>query len=281
MTVREEVELFGGPEHLLGCRHLPAGPATAGVVVCSSAPFAGPVDHGRTARLARRLARAGVAVQRFHHRGVAPSDGDVAGVGFDELVEDARRALDLLRDRTGVDRAAFVGVRIGALVAARLARAHDGAPVALWQPATDPGDVLEQAASVRRRRRTLDAPTSWPAATSGDTAPAGAADLFDSRLATDLLERANVGDLVAELGPGPRPLLVVQTGPGDGLDPHLEQVVARCRARGLAVGTAVHPCDGERDGVPVPVAPTDALVAGTAGWLAGRLGAVPAAEGDR
>lgn len=152
MTARVEVELFGGPELLLGCRHVPGEPPSAGVLICTSAPFGGPVDEGRAARLAARLAAAGVATQRFFHRGLPPSDGDATVLAFDDLVDDARRALDLLRDRCGIDRVGVVGARLGALVGARVARSSPDAPMALWQPATGPQQVLEHQAAVRGAR---------------------------------------------------------------------------------------------------------------------------------
>ncbi len=150
--MREEIDLFGGPDLVFGCRHLPAEASGAGCWCASAPPSDGQVDDGRAARLGRRLAAAGVAVQRFHYRGAWPSDGDPRGVGFDDLVEDATRALDLLRDRTSVGRVAFVGARLGALVAARVARAEPGAPMALWAPAPDPRAALELAARARVAR---------------------------------------------------------------------------------------------------------------------------------
>lgn len=256
MTVREEIDLFGGPEQLFGCRHMPPMPVLAGVVICTS-PLEPAVDEGRGIRLGRRLARAGVAVQRFHYRGDPPSDGDPSTVGFAALVDDARRALELLRARCRPQRLGFVGARLGALVAAQLAQPHDGAPLALWEPVVDPRDVLEQAARARRSPPAADATR----------------DLFDSLLAADLLDGVLVGGLLDELGDRPRPVLVVQTSPGDGLRPRYDRLVARCRDREILVDAECHPCDGERHGVPVPVAPGDALVERTASWLVARLGA--------
>jgi hypothetical protein len=152
-NVRDEVDLFGWPEQLLGCRSVPAAGARAGVVVCLPAPLDAAVDDGRAARLGRRLARAGVAVQRFHYRGSSASDGDPRAVTFAALVADARRAAELLVERTGVERIGLVGARLGALVAARVAHDHPGVPVALWEPVVDPRHVVEQAAGGRSRTR--------------------------------------------------------------------------------------------------------------------------------
>lgn len=293
-AVHEEIDLFGGPELVFGCRHEPASAAVAGVVVCLGAPFDGGIDDGRSARLSRRLAAAGIAVQRFRYRGTWPSEGELGAHGFAGLVDDARRALDLLVGRTGVRRVAVVGARLGALVAARLARDVPGAPVVLWAPVADARSALEQAARARAVRRAHEAtfgaraldpladpvddrsvPTRPAPAAEAETlgrAPdpsAPAVDLFDTPVAADLAG-PTVGRVEAEIGPGPRPLLVVDTSDGDGADDR-EVLVAGCRARGLAVDVVKHPCDGELDGRPVPAAAPDALVDDTVGWLVAQL----------
>jgi alpha/beta superfamily hydrolase len=316
MAVREEIDLFGGPDRLFGCRHLPAVASGSGVLVCLGAPSDGPVDEGRAARLGRRLAEAGVAVQRFHYRGAWPSDGDPRIVGFDALVEDAVRALHLLRDRADVRRVAFVGARLGALVTARVARAVPGAAVALWAPVPDPRTALEQAARARVAREgpvpgrpdpgAPVAPGAEAANRAGlhalpggnvawlpDEAPAGSSgvappvapvdevgapvDLFDTPLAAELAEGAVVRSLADELGRGPRALLLAAAGAGD-----RETIAAGCRARGLSVDVLSHAYD-ERDGTPVSGAPADELIDGTARWLAARLtsGVAAGTEAER
>jgi alpha/beta superfamily hydrolase len=315
MAVREEIDLFGGPDRLFGCRHLPAVASGAGVLVCLGAPSEGPVDEGRAARLGQRLAEVGVAVQRFHYRGAWPSDGDPRIVGFDTLVEDAARALDLLRDRADVRRVAFVGARLGALVAARVARAEPRAAVALWAPVPDARTALEQAARVRVAREAalsgrpvpgapaapgaadtngagLHAPPGGNVGRPHDDAPAGSAgavapadddtdaplDLFDTPLAAELAEGAVVRSLADELGRGPRPLLLAAARAGE-----RETIAAGCRARGLSVDLLAHTYDDERDGTLVPGAPADELIDETARWLAVQLASgeavAPEAEG--
>ena len=306
MAVREEIDLFGGPDLVFGCRHVPAEASGLGVLVCLGAPSDGPVDDGRAARLGRRLAGEGVAVQRFHYRGAWPSDGDPRGVGFDDLVEDAARALDLLRDRTAVRQVAFVGARLGALVAARVARSEPGAPVALWAPVPDPRAALEQAARARVARgpsahagaaapappvppasspsvasngsgapppgAPLDGGLVSGAAPGGIRSPAGAddldapVDLFDTPLAAELAAGSAVRSLADELGHGPRPVLLAVATSGG-----RETIVAGCRARGMAVDVMAHTYDDERDGRAIPGAPADDLVDETAGWLVARL----------
>ena len=73
---------------------------------------------------------------------------------------------------------------------------------------------------------------------------------------------------------GPRTLLVAAPTAGG-----RETIVAGCRARGLAVDVVAHTYDDERDGLPVPGAPADALVDETARWLAARLASGAPANG--
>jgi alpha/beta superfamily hydrolase len=315
MAVREEIDLFGGPDLVFGCRHLPALASGAGVLVCLGAPCDGPVDEGRAARLGRRLADVGVAVQRFHYRGAWPSDGDPRGVGFDTLVEDAARALDLLRDRADVRRVAFVGARLGALVAARLARAEPGAAVALWAPVPDPRSALEQAARARRARDAASSGRLDPAApveagpgvTNGaglhppaggtvggwppDEATAGSPGLASpgAPVADDLDAPIDLFDtpLASELAEGAT-VRNLADELGRGPRPLLlaaaatserETIAAGCHARGLSVEVLAHTYDDERDGGPVPGSPADELIDRTARWLAARLAAGAPAGG--
>jgi pimeloyl-ACP methyl ester carboxylesterase len=247
--VREEIELVGGPERIFGCRHVPASPLGAGVLVCGSGPFDAAVDQGRVARLGRRLAGAGVAAQRFHYRGTGSSDGDPVALSFGRLVEDAARALDLLREHADVDRVGFVGARLGALVAARLARECPRAELVVWEPVIDPRRLLEHAVGCN------------------------ITDLLDTRLAEELFEGTLVASFMDELGESSRPLLVVQTGPPGSLRPEYEAVAARGRACGLCVEVACHLCDGDIAGVAVPTGSGDALIDHTADWLLQRLAA--------
>jgi hypothetical protein len=278
-AVHEAIEVFGGAVELLGCRHVPAvGAPVAGVVVCSVGPFDAAVDTSRSARLGRRLARLGLAVQRYHlasahvgaRAGAPGSDSERARLDFATFVDAARRAADLLRDRCGVDRLGFVGARLAALVSARAVRRLDGSPLALWEPVVDPAAAATEAA---RTRRVADAPRSGRGATGGPPTPRF--DVFDTPLGAELADGTRVADLLDEMGVRPRPVLVAQTGPGDGdgLRPEYASVVARCREAQIPVEAVCHPCDGRRDGNPVPVSDGDALVEHTAAWLAARLGA--------
>ena len=133
-TAHEEVEFFGGPDLVFGCRHVPDAPLVAAVVVCSPLPYGAMTVYLPDARLGRHLARSGVVAQRFHYRGTGHSDGDPAAITLDTMADDARDALVHLRNQCGVEHVGLVGTAAGATVAALLARDLPGAPVALWRP---------------------------------------------------------------------------------------------------------------------------------------------------
>ena len=294
--MREEVELFGGPEAIFGCRHLAAeahGGAPAGVVVCSSVGPDAAASYGAEARLGRALARAGIAAQRFHYRGTGASAGVPQELSFPAMVADARAALDRLRTSIGSSAVVgVVGVRLGALVAARLAASLDGAPVALWSPASDARHVLEAAARARAAHHPVldrgpvpEVSPGFDAGPDGWTAGAVAArdgdlnlDLFDLPLAADLIDGVVVGSLLDELRPCSGEVLLVQTTAGHVATGRARSLVDQCRARGLQVEAATLPRHDEEDGVRTPIDDAGPLVDHTVSWLAARLSAAAAPD---
>ncbi len=290
--MRDEVELFGGPEAIFGCRHAAADARnrmSAGVVVCSSVGPDAAASYGAEARLGRALARAGVTVQRFHYRGTGASDGAPEDLSFPGMVADARAALERLRTAARLPVVVgVVGVRLGALVAARLAASLDRAPVALWSPVADARPVLEAAARARAAQHpVLD---RGPAPRSGGELDAGVdvwpadggagrdLDLFDLPLAADLVDGVVVGSLPDELRSGSGEVLLVQTTAGRAATERARSLDEQCRARGLPVEVATVPRHEEDDGVPTPIDDAGPLVDLTASWLAARL--QPATEPD-
>ena len=284
--MRDEVELFDGPEAIFGCRHVAAAPRDrpVGVVVCSSVGPDAAASYGAEGRLGRALARAGVTVQRFHYRGTGASDGATDELSFTTMVADARAALDRLRTCVAPAVVGVVGVRLGALVAARLAASLDGAPVALWAPAADARQVLEAAARARAAHHpVLDPAPPRPGAgpdAGPDTGfdpwlPDGAAapelDVFDLPLAADLIDGVVVGSLLDELRGGSGDVLLVQTAAGRVATERARSLVERCRAAGLRVDAATLPRHEEHDGVPTPTGDAGPLVDHTAAWLVARL----------
>lgn len=97
---------------------------------------------------ARAAAAAGFPVLRFHARGHGDSAGAAGDVTQATLVADARAAADEAKRRTGASRVIWLGVRLGALVAAcaggpRSGR-DDATAFVLWEPVAKPADFFRQ-----------------------------------------------------------------------------------------------------------------------------------------
>ena len=97
---------------------------------------------------ARAAAGLGFPVFRYHARGHGDSAGTSADVTFETLVADARAAADEAKRRTGATRVVWLGVRMGALVAALAGGPRSGrddtAGFILWEPVMKPAEFFRQ-----------------------------------------------------------------------------------------------------------------------------------------
>jgi len=97
---------------------------------------------------ARAAAARGFPVVRFHARGHGDSAGAAADVTLQTLVEDARAAADEAKRRSGRARVAWLGVRMGALVAALAggpgSGRDDAAAFLFWEPVESPHEFFRQ-----------------------------------------------------------------------------------------------------------------------------------------
>lgn len=116
--------------------HRPADQQPRGLLtICGSLFAEQHTDYRREVQLARELACAGVAVARFHYRGVGNS-----APGSASLEAFCRDALDVTmsaRRVSAVGRIAFLGVGMGSLVASKALLAHPDARLMLWKPVLD------------------------------------------------------------------------------------------------------------------------------------------------
>jgi len=97
---------------------------------------------------ARAAAALGYPVLRYHARGHGDSAGSSADVTLPALVADARAAADLALRRSGRTRVLWLGVRLGALVAALAGGPNSGREDAvgfvLWEPVGSPTEFFRQ-----------------------------------------------------------------------------------------------------------------------------------------
>jgi pimeloyl-ACP methyl ester carboxylesterase len=269
--VREEVEFFGGRQRLFGCRHLPHGAVAGGLVVCSPILSDFGANYLREVRLARRLAAAGVAVQRFHPRGMGHSDGDRLDLTLDTMVEDAATAVERLRQRCGTSAVALLGTRFGALVAAAAARELAGAPVVLWEPVTDPGRYFREglrARSVHHLRRG----SSGADDPEAELGAQGYVDILGIPVGRELYETPAGRGLTASVGSVARPLLLVQLDSHDGLKRPYREAVESWAEQGFDVTATCCPTDETWWFMHDRLTPTETLVDITSQWLLDRVG---------
>jgi alpha/beta superfamily hydrolase len=275
---REEVEFFGGGERLFGCVHIPRSGAEAGLLVCSPVASEFEKNYRRETLLAWALASRGIAVGRFHYRGAGHSDGDSEAVSIDGMVEDAAAAADRLIDRTGVARLAFLGTRLGALVAGAMARRHEGSPLALWEPVVDGTQYFREVfragfmADLRQGRGTAPSQEDMVARLRSE----GRVDLVGYTVGRALYDSAVRRTLESELGDDVRPVLVVQLSQSQRVRPTYRALADRLGASGFPTDVVVIDeveawwFGEERRG-------KAALTQATVDWLAARLGVEVAA----
>jgi hypothetical protein len=276
--VREEVAYLGPEGDVLGFTYVPDGVVRGGVVLCPSlhAEFLG--NYRKEVLLARDLAAAGLAVQRFHHRGEGNSLGAPEDVTFERLCADATVAGDRLRERTGVDQLAFLGTRLGALVAA----ATSSGPLVLWEPVLDARTYFREAFRARRMRELKDGvaePSSAPSL-EAQLSDEGSVDVLGYTIHRSLFESLRPQHLA--IGDVPRPVLIVQIAKRAELRREYTAAAEAWRSAGCPVDTAVVDDDeswwfvGEDWQPEERRSGTATLVAETRRWLLGHYGGTAA-----
>ena len=129
-----EAAFFGDPGRTrFGVTHIPEVSNGRGVVVCSPVYNDYLKNSRREVLLARRLARSGFTVQRFHYAGTGNSEGEILDMTLDSMITDTNVATEHLRARDDIDDVVFMGTRIGAIPAGSAAAAN-AAPLAVWEP---------------------------------------------------------------------------------------------------------------------------------------------------
>lgn len=239
--VREEAAFFGGPQRLFGVTYRPADP-TVGVVICSPIHAELLRNYHREVMLARSLARAGYAVQRFQYRGSGNSDGEPADETFDSLREDVETATARLVQTTGVDRLVFVGTRLGAVVAALTARSTGGAALALWEPVLNADRYFREIFRghlVSGLKKREDGEDRKPHQELRDT---GSVDILGYSIDLPLHDGVRARNLLDDVANAPPDVLLVQIGGSRDLRPEYGSLVERWEKAGVTVRS--HQLDG-------------------------------------
>lgn len=140
---------FGTSDRQLFGAHHPPPPGTPVRGAALLCPPWGPeyfVAHRTLRQLAIHLAGIGYHVLRFDYFGTGDSAGDRHAGDVGSWVGDAATALEELQDISGESRITVFGVRLGAVVAARLARKHPAEvrTIVLWDPVSDGKAYLDE-----------------------------------------------------------------------------------------------------------------------------------------
>jgi len=135
--VLEEAGFLARPDGaLFVVLHRPVDrPPSGSLTVCGSLFAEQHNDYRREVRLARMLASVGLAVARFHYRGLGNSAP--ASASLDAFTRDALDVTLAARRLTSARPVAFLGAGVGSLVASQACLDHPDAPLLLWKPVLD------------------------------------------------------------------------------------------------------------------------------------------------
>jgi len=191
---------------------------------------------------ARALAAAGVAVFRYHARGHGDSTGDFSAVEFDGLVRDALAAAAEARRLSSRPHTAWLGVRFGALVAARAVPLDPTTrALALWEPALQGLDyfrgqlrsmLFSQVAQGQRPDATVDQLLER-------LAGEGRLDVHGYYLHRRIVDSSRDEDLAGALASWRGPTLIAQIQNRARLGPRTAELVAMLEGHGAKVTTSV------------------------------------------
>jgi pimeloyl-ACP methyl ester carboxylesterase len=220
--------------------------------------------------LARAAAAAGFPVFRWHARGHGDSAGDFADVTLDGMAEDALAAATEARARSGASRIVWLGVRFGALVAARVAlRAPGSAGLALWEPVHSGHDYIRahlrgwlfsEVAAGRRPGVTADEQLERVLAE-------GKVDVHGYELHRAIVESARGEALARRLETWKGPTLIAQIQARPRLSPANEGLASALRQSGAAVTTMAVAEEPGWQFISNPAWESAALVRQTVEWL--------------
>ncbi len=147
-----EVAGFFGPsgDRLFGTLTIPVGQPKTCLLIGSSLFAEQARNYRREVIVARQLALRGIASLRYHYRGTGHSDGDAADLTLASMCEDASLASETVRERWPGSPCSFSGTRLGAFVAAIVARTVPSAPLLLWDPIPTALPFFDDAVKARR-----------------------------------------------------------------------------------------------------------------------------------
>lgn len=139
--------LKNGGANLFGMLHSPdfdCPEKSTGLILCS--PFAEEKlwSHRVYVNFARMLTTKGYSVLRFDYRGHGDSDGQFEETTIESRVLDILAAANWFQSNAGVKFIGFMGLRLGALLAALAAKIANPSFLILWEPVIDGEAYIQQ-----------------------------------------------------------------------------------------------------------------------------------------
>jgi pimeloyl-ACP methyl ester carboxylesterase len=212
LGLRESFGFVGSPGNRIAVMaHIPLGPSRATVVICSSILGDLPKNYRREVGLGRTLAGRGIKALRFHYRGCGNSDGSSAVTGFPSMCEDARMVTQTLTVGGPV---AFVGTRMGALIAANVAASWPGAALALLEPVVNAAGFYREGFRARMMRDLKDQVSERPSSERllAELDEKGVIDVFGYPVDRHLYHSTRLLNLDEQMPGDVRPILLLQMG---------------------------------------------------------------------
>jgi alpha/beta superfamily hydrolase len=238
----ERASFFGASGmRVFGVLHAPVHRASRAVVICPATSAESLTTYRHDVMLARQLAARGIAALRFHYRGTGHSDGDEEELTFESMKADALTAATQLAEQVDVAPTAFVGTRLGSIVATAAAAEHGAAPLILWEPVLEGRRYFREAWRARAIFGIKEGTPQAGKALADVLAAEGVVDILGYPIFPALYDTASERTLLNEAGSGGRPGLLLHGQAATARQAELDRVTAALRERGCQVEVAVLP----------------------------------------
>jgi len=225
-----------GGGQMFSALHRPEHDPIAAVLICAPIQAEQLRNYRREVLLARELARQGLAVQRFHYRGSGNSDGSPADVTFETMLEDARTALRLLRDRAD-GAIAVVGTRLGSSVAAIVGRESGARALAMWEPVANTDRYFREIFRGRLVSELKHGESHGGRSPIDELRRSGRIDILGYSIDLPLYESVIARRPSDDLATVPPHVLLVQIGGSSSLRPDYRALATAWGERGASVRT--------------------------------------------
>jgi exosortase A-associated hydrolase 2 len=195
---------------LFAMAHRPADHVTpVAVVVCHPYGEEKQLSYPVLTRWGRMLAHDGFPVLRFDSRGYGDSDGDIEEATLESQVADTLAAGRTARERLGAQKVAYLGLRLGGLVAGLAAeRDPAAAGLVLWSPVVSGKQYVDEMIRRRLFGELLSKRRTTREQVLEELATAGQIEIEGNYLTRTFVDEMSAADLATAAGSFRGPVLV-------------------------------------------------------------------------